>query len=147
MLLISNWTGGPASKNVDKIIQLMRFNQLAAVNTMFKPKRRQTVHTFLQTESKGNAQAGQANDFGKYIGNKVKAKYKGAWVSGVVENAYTNKKGRMRWYLRFSDGHVMQTTETKLKSMLVYERKKKVGRQLDYILVSKRWVSSVERGL
>ena len=69
-----NWTGGPASKNVHKIMQLMRFNQLAAVNIMFKPKRRQTVYTFLQTESKGNAQSGQENDFGKYIDNKVKAK-------------------------------------------------------------------------
>jgi hypothetical protein len=28
--------------------------------------------------------------------------------------------------------------------MLIYVRKKQIGRQLDYILVSKRWVSSVE---
>ena len=119
-------------------MQRMRFNQLAAVNTMFKPKRGQSVHTFLQTESKGSAQSDQANDFGKYIGSSVKAKYKGAWIAGVVENAYTNEKGRMRWHVRFKDGHVMQTTESKLKSMLVYERKKKIGRQLDYILISKR---------
>ena len=129
------WTAGPASKNADKITQLMRLNQLAAVNTMFQPRRNKCVCTFLQTETSGNE---KVNDFGKYIGQEVKAKYKGAWVSGVVDQADTNPKGRMRWTARFDDRHVMQCTERQLKDMLVYVRMKQVGRQLDYVLVSKR---------
>ena len=139
------WTAGPASRNAGKITELMRLNQLVAVNTLFRPKKNKSVCTFLQTETADNKQGNaQANDYGKYVGQKVKAKYKGKWVAGVVEHAYTNKKGRMRWALRFDDGHVMQCTEKLLKDLLVYVRKKQVGRQLDYVLVSKRWVSCVE---
>ena len=135
------WTGGPASKNAAKITELMRLNQLAAVNTMFQPKKNKSVCTFLQTESTGSE---NVNDFGKYVGRKVKAKYNGSWIPGVVEETYTNNKGHMRWSLRFDDGHVMQANEKNLQNMLVYERRKQIGRQLDYVLVSKRWLSSIE---
>ena len=99
------WTVDPASKNSDKITQLMRLNQLATVNTMFQPKRNKFVCTFLQTETSDNE---NVNDFGKYIGQKVKTKYKGVWVSGVVEQADTNPQGRMHRAARFDDGHVIQ---------------------------------------
>ena len=135
------WTGGPASKNASKITELMRLNQLAAVNTMFQPKRNKSVCTFLQTESTGSD---KVNDFGKYVGRKVKAKYSGKWIPGVVENMHTDKKGNIRWSLRFDDGHVTQASEKDLQHMLVYERRKQIGRQLDYVLVSKRWLSSIE---
>jgi len=131
--LTGKWTGGQASKNADKVTQLLRLNQLAAVNTMFQPKKNHSVCTFLQTESAGNNN--QVNDFGKYIGNDVKANYKGEWIKGVVESAYTNKKGQMRWSLRFNDDHVMQCTEKQMRNMLVYVRRKQIGRQLDYILI------------
>ena len=116
-------------------------NQLAAANTMFQPKRNKSVCTFLQTESTGSE---KVNDFGKYVGRKVKAKHDGTWIPGVVEKTHTNNKGHMRWSLRFEDGHVMQTDEKHLQNMLVYERRKQIGRQLDYVLVSKRWLSSIE---
>ena len=80
----------------------------------------------------------------QHIGRKVKAKYNGEWIPGTVEGMYTNNKGQMRWSLRFEDGHVMQASEKQLKNLLVYVRRKQVGRQLDYVLVSKRWLSSVE---
>ena len=48
--LTDRWTGGQASKNADKVTQLMRFHNLAAVNTMFQPKKHQSVHTFLFIE-------------------------------------------------------------------------------------------------
>ena len=133
--LTGKWTGGPASKNADKVAQLMRLNQLVAVNTMFQPRKQHSVCTFLQTETAGNA---QVNDFGKYIGSNVKAKYKDKWIKGVVESAHVNKQGQMRWTLRFEDDHVMQCSEKQMQNMLVYVRKKQVGRQLDYILISKR---------
>ena len=129
------WTGGQASKNAEKITQLLRLHQLAAVNTMFQPKKNKSVCTYLQTESTGTE---GINDFGKYVGRAVKAKYDGKWIQGVVEKTYRNKKGRMRWSLRFEDGHVMQTTEKHLQNLIVYTPKKQIGRQLDYILISKR---------
>jgi hypothetical protein len=88
------FTAGQASKNAHKITQLMRLNSLAAINTMFQPKQNSSVCTYLQTAPQGGDAQG-ANDFGKYIGRKVKAKYKGKWISGAVTQAYTNKKGRM----------------------------------------------------
>ena len=50
---------------------------LAAMNTMFQPKKHQSVHTFLQTEHSD----GQKD---KYAGKAVKAKYKGKWCKGTV---------------------------------------------------------------
>ena len=86
------WTGGPASKNVNKITELLRLYQLAAVNTLFQPKRNKSVYTFLQTESTGSE---QVNDFDKYAGRKVKSQCNDKWISGVVEKMYTNNKGNM----------------------------------------------------
>ena len=114
-----------------------------AINTMFQPKQNSSVCTYLQTAPQGGDAQG-ANDFGKYIGRKVKAKYKGKWISGAVTQAYTNKKGRMRWALKFQDGHSENCSEKRLKDMLIYVRKKQIGHQLDHVLVSNRWVSSVE---
>ena len=76
----------------------MRLNQLATVNTMFQPKKNSSVSTFLQTEPQGGDS--QANDFGKYIGSKVKVTYRGKSIPGVVTRAYSNDKGHMRWTLQ-----------------------------------------------
>ena len=72
------WTGGPASKNANKINELLRLYQLAAVNIMFQPKRNKSVCTFLQTESTGSE---KVNDFGKYVGRKVKAQHNDKWIA------------------------------------------------------------------
>lgn len=43
-------TAGPASQNADKIMQLMHLHQLTAANTLFKPRRKSQLVTFLQTK-------------------------------------------------------------------------------------------------
>ena len=44
------WTAGPKSPNSDKIIEMMRLHELTAANTLFEPKRKEALQTFLQTK-------------------------------------------------------------------------------------------------
>ena len=50
-----------------------------------------------------------------------------------------------RWVVRFKDGHVMRCSEKALRKMLVHVQGEQVGRQLDYVFISKRWASSIEQ--
>ena len=68
------WTAGPPSPNSDKILQLMYLHDLTAMNTLFKPKSTWALCTFLQTKKAGQK---PHNDFGEYVGAKVKTKYNG----------------------------------------------------------------------
>ena len=75
------WTAGPKSPNSDKMIQLMRLFALTAANTLFKPKYKHALQTFLQTKRKGHE---PHNDYGEYVGADVRVKYKQEWVEGKV---------------------------------------------------------------
>ena len=61
------WTPGPASKNADKIMQLMQLHNLTAINTFFKPRHKFALNTFLQTMRKDSADSDQ----GEYVGRRV----------------------------------------------------------------------------
>ena len=50
--------------------------------TLFKPRRKSALETFLQTKRK-DTQA--HDDHGEHVGKKVVAKYRGNWVAGVVK--------------------------------------------------------------
>ena len=94
------WTGSQPSKNSDKVISLLRLYNLTAMNTMFRPKKHQTVHTFLQTKRK---EGDEHED--KYIGRAVKVKYKRRWVAGkkVIEPSLISTEPA--WIVRFDDGY------------------------------------------
>ena len=75
------WTGGQASTNAEKIVELLRLNDLTAVvNTLFQPKSNNTVHTYLQTKRK---RTGEAGDEGEHMGRTVKSTYKGRETNGI----------------------------------------------------------------
>ena len=144
--ITGKWTGGPPSTNAEKITDMLRFNKLAAVNTMYQPKKHQSVCTFLQTQHKGNEDINaNANDFGAYVNQEVRAKYKRRWYKGTVEALLTGQGQQPKWIVRFSDGHAMRCNEKQLRKMLVITKKKQIGRQLDYVFISKRWLSSIEK--
>ena len=48
-------------------------HELTATNTLFKPKHTRALETFLQTKK---SESTVDDDFGEFIGAKVKAKYK-----------------------------------------------------------------------
>ena len=136
------WTAGPASPNAEKIIQLMQMHELTAANTLFAPKHQEALYTFLQTKRKGETQQEAHDDFGQYVGRKVNAKYKGKWVEGrVVTTAY--HQGRQKWVVKFTDGFTKKYARDGLSDILIRQQEEKVGRQLDYVLVSTRWKSCV----
>ena len=60
----------------------MQLHELTATNTLFKPRRKSALETFLQTKRK-DTQA--HDDHGEHVGKKVVAKYRGNWVAGVVK--------------------------------------------------------------
>ena len=137
------WTGGPPSANSEKIVQFLRLNNLIAANTTFQPKQNSSVCTFLQTTKKGNTET-KVNDFGAYVNQEVKTKYKNKWFDGVVEARESTGQGQPRWVVRFQDGHITRCDEKTLRKMLVYTQREQTGRQLDYVMVSRRWATSIE---
>ena len=58
------WTAGPKSPNSDKIIEMMRLHELTAANTLFEPKHKEALQTFLQTKRVGHE---AHNDYGEYV--------------------------------------------------------------------------------
>ena len=135
------WTAGEKSANANKIMDLMRMHSLSAMNTMFRPPKGASSNTFLQTKQK-SSNASAANDYGELVGAEVRASYQGIWVQGRVAATYT-QNGKQKWLIRYTDGYVQRVDRTRLKRLLVVKETIKVGRQLDYVLVSTRWKSSV----
>ena len=133
------WTGSKPSKNSDKIISLLRLYNLTAMNTMFRPKKHQTVHTFLQTKRK----EGDVHD-DKYIGRSVKVKYNRRWTTGKVI-APSLISTEPAWIVRFEDGYIATYNEKQLAKILIHIQSEKTGHQLDYIFVSRRWKSCVRK--
>ena len=96
-------TGGQASTHANKIVELLRLNNLITANTLFQPS--DSVHTYLQTKRKGT---GEINDEeGEYVGRAVKVKYNGKEISDIVE-ATRQRQGQQVRIVRFSDDYVAQ---------------------------------------
>ena len=129
------WTGGPPSKNSDKIIEFMRMYDLRAANTYFEPKKHKTPHTYLYTESKAVA-SGQ--DLGIYVGERIRCTLNGQSLDGDViavdlsDDAITNDPSALQWTIRFDDGHIGTYDAAKLKSALSSIKTKQAGKQIDY---------------
>ena len=136
--ITGKWTGGPPSKNAERIHDLLRLNNLVAVNTMFHPNKHQSVNTFLQTKRSGAT----GGDEGLYVGRDVKAKYRGRWIDGKILSM-CKVRGYPQWVVRYNDGFTDTYSEKKILKMLVHVTTPKEGKQIDYICVSHRWVSSV----
>ena len=49
-----------------------------------------------------------------------------------------------KWKVKFDDGYVEAYSESELENILVLHKRETEGRQLDYILVSNRWLTSVQ---
>ena len=93
-----NYTGGPASNNADKIIQLMQIHDLVAANTFFAPKRNGSVHTFLRTKRKDEGINNPAPiDHGQHVGKTVFTKYKGKTIKGEVRASHAAVGGTQSW--------------------------------------------------
>ena len=133
------WTAAPKSPNADKIMHLMHMHELTAANTLFAPKRTGSLNTFLQTKREGIP---AHSDLGEHVGAKVKIKYNGKWVDGTVKSV-SNVSNDQEWLVNFTDGYTNRYRRAQLEKILVHTVKKKVGRQLDYILVSTRWKSCI----
>ena len=135
------WTGGPPTKNADKIVELLRLNNLTAVNTMYRPKKNSSVHTFLKTKRKANDDGDELQQF---VGRTAKCKYKGRWIKGTVI-APSLIAPEPAWIVRYADGYHKTYTEPQLCKLLVHETPAKDGHQIDYLFVSRRWVSCVRQ--
>ena len=115
-------------------------HELTAANTLFEPKHVSALYTFLQTERSGTPDYG---DMGEYVGAKVKVRRGDKRVEGVVQ-ATSSTGDAQEWLVRCSDGSTHHYHRTQLEKILVRTTKKKVGKQLDYILVSTRWKSCIQ---
>ena len=134
------WVGGLKSKNADKIMELLRLHELTAVNTLFQPRHGKEVHTFLQTAPQGGEEAcgqGQDNDFGEYVGSQCKVKYHGKLIGGRVKAVFGGKK-KKKWVVQFDDGFVLRCGQKMLGRLLTTKKKKQIGKQFDYVMVSSR---------
>ena len=136
------WVGGKPSKNASKILDLMHLYDLYAVNTHFEPKRGESVHTYMCPKPKNKEFA--QGDFGMHVGERVAHNYKGNTVHGDVTSV-TLGDGQDDdvWTIHFDDGYILKCGKSKLKQLMqnsvcIQERK-----QIDHILVSNRWRSSV----
>ena len=132
------WVAGPKSPNSSKLITLMQLHQLTAMNTMFDPGNKFALNTFLQTKRSDQQ---PHNDFGEHVGAEVKAKYRGRWIKGKVVSSRFNRS--RKWLVKFDDGHIKNYNRAGLEKVLTRTKRTKVGRQLDYVLVSTRWKSSI----
>ena len=132
------WVAGEASKNANKIMDLMQLYDLFAVNTQFEPKRGESVHTYLCPKPKNGA----SGDFGLHVGERVACKYKGNIINGVVTSVSIGEEDT-KWNIQFDDGHAICCGKSRLKTLLKRASKCQVGKQIDHILVSNRWRSSV----
>ena len=120
--------------------------ELVAANTMFQPRKKQSNATFVQNVAKdkssdiGNPEPNQKS----LLGRSLSVKYKGKKCKGTVKFGFASK-GKRRWAVAFEDGYESHYGEAWVKDQLLEENAKRKRRfsQIDYIIVSKRWLSSV----
>ena len=135
------WTGGESSQNAGKILDLMSMYDLYAINTHFEPKRGESTHTYLCPKPKNSCAQG---DFGLHVGKSVSCRYKGNTVSGVVTSVDLSDGNKEEvWTVQFADGYTIKCGKRKLKSLLTTATNIQEKKQIDHILVSNRWRSSI----
>ena len=121
--ITGKWTGGPPTKNADDILSMLRLNNLTAINTMFRPKQKQTVHTFLQTKRKEGIDRSLSTN---YVGRTVKCKYKRQWISGkVIAPSLISREPA--WIVRYSDDFHKTYSERELKNIMIRQKNQQGG--------------------
>ena len=121
----------------DDILNFMKSHDLFAINTKFR--KRQSPATYLHVVSQGSS---GVND--QHLGREVKVQWRGKDNLGEVVENFGGQQGQRKWRVRFKDGYVKAYSEPELDNILVLQKRKTEGRQLDYILVSNRWLTSVQ---
>ena len=88
---------------------------------------------------------GCTEDAGQFVGQQVKVRWKKKEYLGKIPvvDVSSSDRGNRLWTVRFSDGYVVKLTESEIAHRLVMEKPNMRGSQLDYIMVSQRWRSSV----
>ena len=81
---------------------------------------------------------------GEHVGDNVLTQYRGNMVKGKVEAVYGTDNGDRRWIVRFADGYTKRYNKQSLLKILIYKETAKIGKQLDYALISNRWKSCVK---
>ena len=129
------WGGGKRKSKGDRLRQRAKRKKMQKRNMVSK-----------KTKMKAKKQ-----DFLKQIQYEVQKlsreltkdeKYLDKVYEGAVEAiCHTNRDAK--WIVRFDDGYVTTIGEKKLKRMIIHFKSKKIGHQLDYIFVSRRWASCV----
>ena len=112
----------------------MRLFDLFAINTAFQPRRKSTA-TYLACVDGAECNM-------QYLGREVCAKYKGNRILGKVVNTVCIQ-GSRKWDVHFDDGYTLRCGENHLRELITPIQKTFVRKQIDYILVSNRWKSSV----
>ena len=115
----------------------MRRHDLHAINTKFRKKRKSHA-TYLHVLSNGTTGHDQ------YVGREAKAVWQGREHFGTVVDNFRETNGARRWRVKFDDGYVGTYSELDLYDMMVVTQRKTQGKQLDYIMVNNRWMSSVQ---
>ena len=105
------------------------------------PKRGETVHTYLCPKSKTACAQG---DFGLHVGEHVSHNYNGTNVKGeVIAVEQSKNQDAGIWTVLFQDGHTLRCGKRKLRQLLLNAKPVQEKKQIDHILVSNRWRSSV----
>ena len=115
----------------------MKSHDLFAINTKFRKRQSPAtyLHVIAQDTSAVNAQ---------YVGREVKTQWQGQVHYGDVVDNFRGQYGERKWRVRYKDGYSKAYSEKELQRILVLTKRATEGRQLDYILVSDRWQSSVQ---
>ena len=78
------------------------------------------------------------------VRDRVACKYKSKLIHGDVTSvSLGDGQDNDVWTIQFEDGHIMQCGKRRLKQMLKNTKHKQIKKQIDHILVSNRWRSSV----
>ena len=117
--------GGEKSVNADKIMEMMQLHELTAMNIMFEPKRTSVLYTYLQTERDDST---DTHDYGEYVGDTVRTKYKGEWDEGKVVSTLGHNSTQ-KWVVKFSDNYVWRYKRKQLENILVRAKREKIGKQ------------------
>ena len=125
------------SAPASKLLNLMRQYNLCAANTLFR--KRGSPATYLHAAASDN---NQGND--QYMGRKVKEVWKGKEYLGRVVQITNESNGTRKWTVKFTDGYIKKYSEKQLYHSMIPLQHEMQEKQLDYILVSCRWFSSVQ---
>ena len=77
-----NWAFGGAPKNTDNVIDILRLNDLFAINTKFEPPKHSSNATYISTTKKGSTDTSETSSF---VGRKVQTVDKGKLFEGTVQ--------------------------------------------------------------